>query len=179
MLARFKRINIGYKIKDKIIILIVTMLKYISDYIDSIFDKITNIFVSKVIVNIEGVKFRLIDYDSLTIVDPRFETNILNVIIKIIEKLINIGFNVVFLDIGAHIGKYSLHVGNKFRNKVLIYAFEPNPHNYILLKNNINLNKLTGIISLPVAVTEIDGTIPLFISDTSGVTVLFSNLGIM
>ena len=44
-----------------------------------------------------------------------------------------------FLDIGANIGYYTL----QFKNINNIYAFEPNKYNFIKLKENINLNKLS------------------------------------
>ena len=53
--------------------------------------------------------------------------------------------NAVFVDIGANIGSVSLYVDNfnKFRddtNKIKVYAVEPEPHNLLLLEENIKNN---------------------------------------
>lgn len=58
--------------------------------------------------------------------------------------------NAVFVDIGANIGSVSLYVDNfnKFRddtNKIKVYSVEPEPHNLLLLKENIKNNPTENI----------------------------------
>src|SRR5882672_9813966 len=48
------------------------------------------------------------------------------------------------IDIGAHIGTFSVFAGRKSRAK--IYSIEPDPENFSLLKENIHLNQLDGRI---------------------------------
>jgi len=57
----------------------------------------------------------------------------------------------IMLDIGAHIGIYSIRASKLIGRRGLIYAFEPNPLAYYWLKNNILLNKAKNIIALPIA----------------------------
>lgn len=52
----------------------------------------------------------------------------------------NISDNSIIIDIGANIGVYSLFASQS--KNTTIYAYEPMPENYNLLKENISLNKL-------------------------------------
>ena len=58
--------------------------------------------------------------------------------------------NAVFVDIGANIGSVSLYVDNfnKMRddaNKIKVYSVEPEPHNLLLLEENIKNNPTENI----------------------------------
>lgn len=71
----------------------------------------------------------------------------------------------IFLDVGAHIGKYSI-LFSDFYDK--IYAFEPEPSNFEILKLNIELNNLQNKITpLNLAVSDKNGEIEFFISKYS------------
>ena len=52
-----------------------------------------------------------------------------------------------YFDLGANIGQYSLYPVKKYRNRIHVYAFEPQSINYYLLNKNIYLNKLGNNIS--------------------------------
>ena len=69
----------------------------------------------------------------------------------------------VILDIGANIGWYSLVLKKSIPKDVTIYAFEPEPFNYQLLKNNIEVNQVEGINAVNKAVAEHNGTSTLFL----------------
>jgi FkbM family methyltransferase len=69
----------------------------------------------------------------------------------------------VILDIGANIGWYSLVLKKSIPKDVTIYAFEPEPLNYQLLKKNIEVNQVGGIKSVNKAVAEANGTSTLFL----------------
>lgn len=62
------------------------------------------------------------------------------------------GDDVVFFDIGANIGLYSLYYASRYKSN--IFAFEPSPFNIIMLAKNININnfqKHIKIISNPLS----------------------------
>ena len=59
--------------------------------------------------------------------------------LKVMSSYLN--ENSVVLDIGANIGNHTLYFANECNVKK-IYAFEPVPYTYNLLKQNIKLNKL-------------------------------------
>ena len=58
-----------------------------------------------------------------------------------------------FLDIGANQGIYSL-VASKNKNIKKIYSFEPVPHNFKSLKNNIKLNNSKKINVIEAAISS-------------------------
>jgi FkbM family methyltransferase len=74
------------------------------------------------------------DHIGLTInIDGRFENKSLLIVKKFLENL-NYGFSkTIALDIGANIGNHSVFFSEIFKD---VYAFEPNPYTYELLKIN-------------------------------------------
>ena len=66
------------------------------------------------------------------------------------------------LDIGANTGYYSLLAANVVGNQGRVYAFEPEPHNFWLLTENIRLNQLTNIIAIQKAISDKTGKMKLY-----------------
>lgn len=64
------------------------------------------------------------------------------------EKYMQHVFNLdagTFVDIGAHIGRYSIQIG---KNKSInVISIEPDPENYKILKKNIELNRSRNILA--------------------------------
>ncbi len=56
------------------------------------------------------------------------------------------------IDIGAHIGRYTIPSSKKVCNTGKVVAIEADPENFELLKRNIALNKLTNVLPLNYAV---------------------------
>ena len=68
----------------------------------------------------------------------------------------------IFIDVGAHIGKYSIKVA---RNpKVKVIALEPEKFNFSLLKKNVALNGLSNIFPINKGAYSATGKIPFYIS---------------
>ncbi len=63
----------------------------------------------------------------------------------------------VFVDVGAHIGAYTIPVAKKAQK---VIAFEPNKYSFELLTKNISLNHLTNITAYNLAVSKKSGTTP-------------------
>ncbi len=61
------------------------------------------------------------------------------------RHLTGIKDDTIVIDIGAHIGTFSVFVAKQARN-TLVYSYEPCPENYILLRENIKLNNFEGNI---------------------------------
>jgi len=62
-----------------------------------------------------------------------------------------------FVDVGAHIGYYSLLASIKVGPKGKIYSFEPEPNNYNFLIRNIMLNDCKNIFAIQKAVADFTG----------------------
>lgn len=69
------------------------------------------------------------------------------------------------LDVGANIGYYSILAGKLVGRQGRVFAFEPDPYTFELLRKNIELNGLTGVVE-PVckAVGQQQATAKLFLS---------------
>jgi FkbM family methyltransferase len=70
-----------------------------------------------------------------------------------------------FIDIGAHIGFFSLVVGC-YRRGVKVLAFEPNPKNYRILKANVEINALGDMTCQPIAISDADGMAELYLTES-------------
>lgn len=65
-----------------------------------------------------------------------------------------------FLDIGANIGIYTLLAASKIKSGC-IYSFEALPTNYLRLEENINLNNLTQVKPLSIAIADSVGSVTI------------------
>jgi len=70
----------------------------------------------------------------------------------------------VILDIGAHIGYYTLLFAKLAGEKGKVYAFEPHPGNFALLKKNVEINGYQNVVLESKAVSDKSGKNRLFIS---------------
>lgn len=66
------------------------------------------------------------------------------------------------IDVGANIGFYTAFMANIVGEKGRVYAFEPSPHNFNLLKKYNNNNNVTLVQA---AVGDTTGEIVLYVSD--------------
>jgi FkbM family methyltransferase len=63
-----------------------------------------------------------------------------------------------FLDIGAHVGTWTLNIAHKFER---VFCFEPDPRGYEALRRNIALAGLTNVTVVPAAVSMGAGSVVL------------------
>ena len=75
--------------------------------------------------------------------------------------------NDIILDIGAHIGYYTLIFAKLVGKEGKIFAFEPHPNNFALLKKNVEINDYQNVILEEKAVSDKNGKIRLYISEKS------------
>ena len=74
----------------------------------------------------------------------------------------------VIIDIGSHIGIFALYA-SQFCKNGKIFCFEPVKENYDLLIENLNLNKISNVIAVNKAISDIDGKVTMFLNeDASG-----------
>ena len=69
----------------------------------------------------------------------------------------------VVLDIGANIGYYTLIFAKLVGEQGKVYAFEPDPSNFALLKKNVRANGYRNVICVPKAVSDVAGPLSLFL----------------
>jgi len=84
-----------------------------------------------------------------------------------------INSNDVVIDIGAHIGLFTLYA-SQFCNDGTIYSFEPIKENYELLLENVKSNNLEQVRSFNLAVSNSNESIKLYINDDESGHSMFS-----
>jgi FkbM family methyltransferase len=73
------------------------------------------------------------------------------------------------IDIGAHIGTYSILAAEKVGDIGKVISVEPEPRNYEQLKKNIELNKFKNVITKNMALSDHEGLEKLYLNiDNSG-----------
>ncbi len=75
-----------------------------------------------------------------------------------------------FVDIGAHLGEYSLLASSVVNNNGKVYAFEPNPNIIPFLVSNIKRNSVKNVVVNNSAVSSIDGQVILHIHKESSMS---------
>lgn len=93
-----------------------------------------------------------LDLINIFIVSPTFERHDKNKLLSFIFEALKNKRKVLFVDIGAHVGTYSVAVGNRFKKykNFHIISFEPDSdmfslNSFELFKKNIKLNKIKNI----------------------------------
>jgi len=78
------------------------------------------------------------------------------------EQVVKPGMTV--LDIGAHVGFYTLLAAELVGKTGKVFAFEPEPENFAVLSKNVTSNKYVNIHLVNKAITDKDGRVELFIN---------------
>jgi|GEM_PF-684377 len=113
------------------------------------------------VVTINGIKYYLSDarLESLVTLSTEYEKYIWRYFKPVIGE--------VFIDVGAHVGKYTLQVARIVGNNGLVIALEPHPGNYRALLKGIQLNGFKNIVPFNVAAWDRDCKLKLFIHDAA------------
>jgi FkbM family methyltransferase len=72
-----------------------------------------------------------------------------------------------FLDIGAHVGYFSVLAARLVGPRGLVLAFEPDPRNFELLLANVWRNELANVVCFPWAVGAASSFADLYLSETN------------
>jgi len=71
----------------------------------------------------------------------------------------------IVLDIGAHIGYYTLIFANLIGEDGKVFAFEPDPTNFDLLRKNVKINGYKNVILVQKAISHKTEKLKLYLSD--------------
>jgi len=116
--------------------------------------------VRSTIFNINGCKFVIPDFVSLWALSPYVEHFVYELLFSTLNA------DDIFIDVGAHIGKYTIPLG-KILKRGLIIALEPHPLNFHFLKKNVELNGLSNAVLLNVAAFSYDCLLPFYLGRSS------------
>jgi FkbM family methyltransferase len=112
------------------------------------------------IIEINNFKM-LVDTSDVSITPALFTKNYEMQETKFFKGIVKEGMTVV--DIGAHIGSYTLLASRQVGVSGKVYAFEPNPTNFNLLLRNIKLNHINNVVAVNKAVSNTNDSHRLFI----------------
>ena len=80
---------------------------------------------------------------------------------EVLKKIIKPGM--VFIDVGANIGYFSLIAAKLIGDSGEVFAFEPDKNNFSLLQKNINVNGYKNITAIKKAVSDKVGTAKFYL----------------
>ena len=75
-----------------------------------------------------------------------------------------LGPDMTVVDIGAHVGYYSLLAASRVGPTGTVYSFEPEPGNYGLLVHNLDLNGYKNVVTVNKALSSRPGPVPFFLT---------------
>ncbi|MEM3622763.1 MAG: FkbM family methyltransferase [Candidatus Bathyarchaeia archaeon] len=166
----------GDKITDKILLFFWAVLDstphtllHLLPFIKHPINNIKNLMVKRTIINLNENKFYCIDSESILILSYDFE--------KWMWNHLKLGGGNVFLDVGAHIGKYTIPAAKIVGVNGFVVAVEPNPENCKILLKNVQLNKLRNVEVVNIAAWNRKEILKLFIAEDSGQHSIKRNFG--
>lgn len=69
------------------------------------------------------------------------------------------------IDVGAHVGSYTVWASRRVGEKGRVISFEPEPENLRLLKKNLELNGCRNVRVFPVALSDVSGQAVLYVKE--------------
>ena len=107
-------------------------------------------------ISIEGVQYKLVDLESLSTLSPTHEPWMI--------KYLKIRNGEIFVDVGAHIGKYALEIA-KENPKSIVIAIEPAKDTFYALLESIRKNGLKNVIALNIAAWDTNTKVKIFVTE--------------
>lgn len=104
-----------------------------------------------------GMKL-LCPYEDMFIISEIFIDQIYN-------RMCKLANNHIVIDVGAHVGVFTLKASKEVGEKGLVVPIEPNPSTFNLLKANLDLNQTQNIVPIQLALSNVTGNAKLFQSE--------------
>jgi FkbM family methyltransferase len=120
----------------------------------------------KPFIKIDNIWFKVLDLETLEILNPIFE--------YWMWKYLKVNHNEVFIDVGAHVGKYSLPIAKQYPDSIVI-AIEPAKDTFLALTEGIRKNKIKNIIPLNIAAFSTSTKLKLFVLEVHGCSTLIDD----
>lgn len=91
----------------------------------------------------------------------RYQSEIVGLYTRLLRR------GMVVADVGAHVGYHTVRFARLIGPTGKVFAFEPCPATFDVLKRNVRRHKLSNVVLEPMAVTGRSGRIPLYFSYSS------------
>jgi len=95
-----------------------------------------------------GLKFA-VDENARFIVEEGYES--------FLKDVVKLELGDVFVDVGAHVGKYSFYAARLVGDSGIVVAIEPHPRNMANLKKGLSLNRLSNVVAVQKACSNYVG----------------------
>jgi len=146
-------------LKEKIISILLNSSLVRSKLIISI-GRIIHSFSKSDFVEIEGRKMFTQNNDGLALsIFKIYEPNQTEIVKKYVRE------GDIVIDIGAHVGYYTLLMAQLVGENGKVYSFEPDPVNFQLLKKSVEINGFENVVLIQKAVSNITDKVKLFLGD--------------
>ena len=163
----FSIIRLGAEIKDKAKLVLAASIES-NPLSRKAFPNTLNLYNLTIKIGIS--KFRVKDKLSIRVLDSSYEATSM--------KKLNLQRGNVFIDMGAHIGKYTVEVAREVGTEGKVISVEPFPSNFAMLKENISLNRLKNVELVNMAAWNCSEQLRFFIGDSSAHGGVYSNYGL-
>mgnify|MGYP001770791491 CR=1 FL=1 len=169
LVRRLLTVRYGETIYDKINLFITALLRSFPGPLrhTKLWEIISGPPFNKWRVNINGVRYVLNDWTGVLVVTPWFE--------PWMWRFLRPKRGDVFLDVGAHVGKYALQVARIVGNEGLVIAIEPMPEHFKELVRNIRLNGFRNVIPLNIAAWKEEAILKLYLSGSGRHSVKYNH----
>jgi FkbM family methyltransferase len=117
-------------------------------------------------VKVDGIYYVLTCVSDLLEIAPEYELEVFGRLSGILKP------GLVFVDVGAHIGRFSFPIARLLSENGLVIAIEPDPISFKALTMGIRLNGFKNVIGLNIALGEGGGSVLLcrkFVTATSSI----------
>lgn len=132
------------------------------NYFLKLLNKILKNFLKTNYVEIEGRKMILDSNFSYLSFGGSYEPMVTDLVKREIKE------NNIVLDLGANIGYYTLLFSKLVGDKGKVFAFEPDPENFALLKKNVDMNEIKNVVSEQKACSKKTGKTFLYRDQSPG-----------
>jgi FkbM family methyltransferase len=143
-------------LRDKLRLLVIRVLGYVGHGSGSLAEKLWK----ETVCEVDGIKYAFVDSHSFLVISHEFES--------FMPVWLKPKKGDCLLDIGAHIGRYTLATAKVVGDEGIIVSVEPHPINYQILQRNICLNDLKNVIALNLAAWNKNCELKLFAGNASG-----------
>lgn len=158
---RFKLQRKALTLRDKLRLLLYLSIRSLNFKRYRLLTKVESYLINGVRVCNNGLIYELYDAGTALLFENCYELKIRSWLYKNLDR------DCVFIDVGAHIGLYTIEV-SRICHDGLVVALEPNPFIYIKLLRNIKINHCNNVIPLNIAAWDREEKLKLYLADVSG-----------
>jgi FkbM family methyltransferase len=171
------RRGVGYCLLGLLMNLLLSLPSIVSMRVAKLYDNICRRVAGMCVLSYEGFSVRSCDCEGIAVFSSIFEEEIAKILAS------SLGRGSVFIDIGAHVGRYSLLGSKLVGSEGFVIALEPVPETYASLRENLRSNGVANVVALPLAAWSSNNVLEILVppgrsGSSAMVTRHFTGLGL-